>query len=55
MIWPARPLTAGRYRLVIDATSSSRFSDIAGETVALGTPDERGQAVISTFEVEVNP
>jgi hypothetical protein len=55
MIWPARPLTAGRYRLVIDAASSSRFSDIAGQTVALGTPDERGQAVISTFDVEVNP
>jgi hypothetical protein len=51
MIWPARPLSAGHYRLVVDATSSSRFSDIAGQTVALGTPDERGQAVISTFEV----
>jgi len=55
MIWPARPLSAGRYRLVVDATSSSRFSDIAGQTVALGTPDERGQAVISTFDVEVLP
>ena len=55
MIWPARTLSAGHYRLVIDATSSSRFSDIAGEPVAPGTPDERGQAVISTFEVEVNP
>jgi hypothetical protein len=51
MIWPARPLAVGHYRLVVDATSSSRFSDIAGQTVALGTPDERGQAVISTFEV----
>ena len=55
MIWPALPLSAGHYRLVVDATSSSRFSDIAGQTVALGTPDERGQAVISTFDVEVLP
>jgi hypothetical protein len=55
MVWPARPLSAGHYRLVVDATSSSRFSDIAGQTVALGTPDERGQAVISTFDVEVRP
>ena len=55
MVWPARPLSAGHYRLVVDATSSSRFSDIAGQTVALGTPDERGQAVISTFDVEVLP
>jgi len=53
MIWPARPLAAGHYRLVVDATSSNRFSDLAGQTVALGTPDERGQAVISTFDVEV--
>jgi hypothetical protein len=51
MIWPARPLSAGHYRLVVDATASNQFSDIAGQTVALGTPDERGQAVISTFEV----
>jgi hypothetical protein len=55
MIWPARPLAAGHYRLVDAAAPSSRFSDIAGQTVALGTPDERGQAVISTFDVEVLP
>jgi hypothetical protein len=55
MLWPARPLAAGHYRLVIDATSSSRLSDIAGQQVALGAPDERGETVISTFEVEVQP
>lgn len=52
MLWPARPLLAGHYRLVIDATSSSQISDIAGRQVALGAPDERGEAVISTFDVE---
>jgi len=51
MVWPARPLSAGRYRLVVDAGSSSSFSDIAGQTAALGTPDEHGQAVISTFSI----
>jgi hypothetical protein len=55
MISPSRALAAGRYRLVIDATSSSRISDIAGQEVALGAPDERGEAVISTFDVEVLP
>ncbi|HTB90591.1 MAG TPA: hypothetical protein VK743_21665 [Steroidobacteraceae bacterium] len=55
MIWPARALSAGRYRLVIDAISSSQISDIAGQQVALGAPDERGEAVISTFDVEVLP
>jgi hypothetical protein len=55
MIWPARALAAGHYRLVIDATSSSQISDIAGQQVALGAPDERGEAVISTFDVEVHP
>ncbi|MEO7206913.1 MAG: hypothetical protein ABI356_05320 [Steroidobacteraceae bacterium] len=55
MLWPARALSAGRYRLVIDATSSSQISDIAGQQTALGAPDERGEAVVSTFEVEVMP
>jgi hypothetical protein len=55
MLWPARPLLAGHYRLVIDAASSSQVSDIAGQQVALGAPDERGETVISTFDVEVHP
>lgn len=53
MIWPAHPLPAGHYRLVVDEASSGQFSDIAGRTVALGAPDERGDSVISTFDVEV--
>jgi hypothetical protein len=55
MIWPARALSAGRYRLVMDATSSSQISDIAGQQVTLGAPDERGETVISTFDVEALP
>ena len=55
MIWPAHALSAGHYRLVIDATSSSQISDIAGQQVPLGAPDERGEAVISTFDVEALP
>jgi hypothetical protein len=53
MLWPSHPLSAGHYRVVVDAGSSADFSDLAGQTVALGTPDERGEAVISTFDVEV--
>lgn len=55
MIWPAGPLSAGHYRLVMDATSSSRISDIAGQQVTLGAPDERGDAVISRFDIEGLP
>ena len=55
MIWPAGALSAGRYRLVMDATSATRISDIAGQQAALGAPDERGETVISTFDVEVVP
>ncbi|HEX3395211.1 MAG TPA: hypothetical protein VHS76_00840 [Steroidobacteraceae bacterium] len=55
MIWPALPLADGHYRVVIDAGSSAIFSDIAGQSLALGTPDELGDAVISTFDVEVRP
>jgi hypothetical protein len=55
MLWPVRPLSAGHYRLVVDGTSSSQISDIAGQQVALGAPDERGETVISTFDVEAIP
>lgn len=55
MIWPARALSTGRYRLVMDATSSNQISDIGGQQVVLGAPDERGELVISTFEVEAQP
>jgi hypothetical protein len=55
MIWPVRPLAAGRYRLVMDSTSSSQISDITGQQVTLGKPDEHGDTVISTFEVEGFP
>lgn len=55
MIWPAHPLAVGRYRVVIDAQSSAQFSDIAGRTVALGTPDEHGESVVSSFVVRDIP
>jgi hypothetical protein len=55
LFWPARPLSNGHYRLVIDAGSSSQISDIAGQQAVLGAPDERGEALISTFDVEVHP
>jgi hypothetical protein len=55
MIWPVRALSAGHYRLVTDATSSNQISDIGGQQVTLGAPDERGETVISTFDVEALP
>ncbi len=55
LVWPARPLSSGHYRVVIDAGSSARFSDIAGQTVMVGAPDELGDSVLSTFDVEVAP
>jgi hypothetical protein len=48
MIWPSRSLAAGRYRVV---SSGARISDVAGQSVALGLPDELGNSVITTFEV----
>jgi hypothetical protein len=55
MVWPSRPLSNGHYRLVINAGSPSQFSDIAGQSVAVGVPGELGESVISTFDVEVVP
>lgn len=55
MVWPSRQLVAGHYRLVINSASPSRFSDLAGQTVSVGTQNEFGDFVISTFDVEVLP
>jgi hypothetical protein len=55
MVWPSRPLSSGHYRLVINAGAPSQFSDIAGHSLVVGTPDELGESVISTFDVEVVP
>jgi hypothetical protein len=55
MVWPSLPLSSGHYRLVINAGSPSQFSDIAGRSLVVGTPDELGESVISTFDVEVLP
>ncbi|MDP9010097.1 MAG: hypothetical protein M3N91_15550 [Pseudomonadota bacterium] len=55
MVWPTRPLSSGHYRLVINAGSPSQFSDIAGRTLVVGAPNELGESVISTFDVEVLP
>jgi hypothetical protein len=54
MIWPSRPLAAGHYRVVIDSPSS-QFSDLSGQTVSVGRPNELGASVLSTFDVEVLP
>jgi hypothetical protein len=55
MIWPSRPLSDGHYRVVMTAGASAQFSDIAGQTIAAGVPDEFAEPVISTFDVEVHP
>jgi hypothetical protein len=55
MVWPSRPLSAGHYRLVINAGSPSQFSDIAGHSLSVGVPNDLGEPVISTFDVEVLP
>jgi len=55
MVWPSRPLSAGHYRLVINAGSPSQFSDIAGHSLSVGVPNELGESVISTFDIEVLP
>jgi hypothetical protein len=55
MVWPSLPLSSGHYSLVINAGSLSQFSDIAGRSVVVGVPNERGESVISTFDVEVLP
>ncbi|MDP9090913.1 MAG: hypothetical protein M3O26_19525 [Pseudomonadota bacterium] len=55
MVWPGRQLDAGHYRLAVDSASPSQFSDLAGQTVSVGTQNEFGEFVISTFDIEVLP
>lgn len=53
MVWPSRPLVSGHYRLVIAAGAPTQVSDMAGNALALGSPSDSGESVISTFDVEV--
>jgi hypothetical protein len=55
MIWPSRPLSDGRYRVVMDAGASPNFIDTAGRSLGAGAADELAEPVIATFEVEVHP
>jgi hypothetical protein len=55
MVWPSRPLPTGHYRVVINSASPFQFSDLAGQTVSVGTPNELGESVMATFDVEVLP
>jgi len=51
MIWPDTRLGAGRYRVVVGMGAALGFTDIAGRTLAVGTPADPGESVISTFDV----
>ena len=55
MVWPSRPLSVGHYRLGFNAGSLSQFSDLKGNSLSVGAPNEMGESVISTFDVEVLP
>jgi hypothetical protein len=55
MVWPSRPLPVGHYRLGFNTGSLSQFSDLAGNSLSVGAPNEIGESVISTFDVEVLP
>ena len=51
MIWPDRPLSVGRYRVVVGAGSTMGFTDAAGQSMAVGTPTALGESIIGTFEI----
>jgi hypothetical protein len=53
MVWPAKALGSGHYRLVIQAGSLG-FKDTSGQSITIENHNEDG-SVISTFDVEVQP
>jgi hypothetical protein len=55
MIWPSHLLSAGHYQALVRTALPAGFTDTAGQTTALGTPNANGEFVLSTFDVEVLP
>jgi hypothetical protein len=53
MVWPSRPLSAGQYRVVMNTATPVGFMDIWGQSIAVGTRNDAGETVLTTFEVEV--
>jgi hypothetical protein len=53
MVWPSRPLSAGHYRVVMNTATPVSFTDIWGQSIAVGTRNDAGETVLTTFEVEV--
>lgn len=52
LVWPSRLLTTGRYRVVMDTASPLTFMDILGQSISVGTRNDAGDTVLTTFEVE---
>ena len=55
MVWPSRPLTIGRYRVLMRAGSSMGVTDLAGQSIADGGANGADDSVVTTFEVETLP
>jgi hypothetical protein len=53
LVWPAKALGAGRYRLVIQGGTLGLL-DTSGQSIATLNPKDGG-SVVSTFDVENNP
>jgi hypothetical protein len=54
LVWPSRLLTTGRYRFVMDTASPVTFMDILGQSISVGTRNDAGETVLTTFEVEAS-
>lgn len=52
MVWPSRPLTPGRYRVVLRAGSSLGIEDLAGHPVGPGGAAGAEDSLATVFEVE---
>jgi hypothetical protein len=55
MIWPSHVLGVGLYRVIVHSNSSATFTDIAGQSITIGTPGDVGDSVVTTFDVETPP
>jgi hypothetical protein len=54
MIWPERPLSIGRYRVVF-RTSMPALNDLSGQSILVGMSDAAGDSVLTTFDIRATP
>ena len=55
LVWPSSALPNGRYRVLLRTAGPFAVADLTGQSIGGGKPNEAGETLITTFEVEASP